>query len=57
MSPQFDSLAAFAVMGGHGAYVWGVYGVAAVVMTWLVVRPVRRRAQLLAALRRRRGGR
>ena len=56
MSPQFDSLAAFAVMGGHGAYVWGVYGVAAVVMTWLVVRPVRRRTQLLAALRRR-GGR
>lgn len=57
MSPQFDSLAEFAAMGGHGAYVWGVYGVAAVLMTWLVVRPLRRRAQLLAALRSRRESR
>lgn len=57
MSPEFDSLAEFAAMGGHGAYVWGVYGVAAVLMTWLVARPLRRRAQLLAALRSRRESR
>lgn len=51
MNPQFDSLAAFAAMGGHGAYVWAVYGVAAVVMTWLVARPLQRRARTLAELR------
>ncbi|MFZ5655363.1 MAG: heme exporter protein CcmD [Pseudomonadota bacterium] len=51
MRPQFHSLAEFVAMGGHGPYVWGVYGVAALVMVWLVARPLRRRARTLAELR------
>lgn len=44
-------------MGGHGPYVWGVYGAAVLVMVWLVVRPLRRQARTLAELRAaRRGG-
>lgn len=51
MSPQFHSLAEALAMGGHGVYVWTVYGVAALVMGALVVRPLLRHARLLAALR------
>ena len=60
MNPQFHSLAEFFAMGGHGVYVWAVYGVAALVMGALVVRPLRRHARTLAAVRAdrdRKGGR
>lgn len=36
---QFDSLAAFFAMGGHGPYVWAAYGMGLLVMAWLVIRP------------------
>lgn len=48
---QFQSLAEFLAMGGHATYVWGAYGVALVVMVWLVVRPLVRRASILNELR------
>jgi len=48
---QFHSLAELFAMGGHGVYVWAVYGVAALVMGALVVRPLRRHARTLAAVR------
>lgn len=48
---QFESLAEFFAMGGHATYVWGAYGVALVVMVWLVVRPLLRRASILNELR------
>lgn len=60
MNPQFHSFAEALAMGGHGVYVWAVYGVAVLVMGALVVRPLRRHARTLAAVRgapRRRGGR
>ncbi|GMU45308.1 MAG: hypothetical protein AMXMBFR26_00900 [Porticoccaceae bacterium] len=51
MNLQFHSLAELFAMGGHGVYVWAVYGVAALVMGALVVRPLRRHARALAAVR------
>ncbi|MBK6961426.1 MAG: heme exporter protein CcmD [Gammaproteobacteria bacterium] len=38
-------------MGGHGPYVWSAYGVALVVLVWLVVQPLRRRAAILKSVR------
>ena len=38
-------------MGGHGPYVWSAYGVAALVLVWLVVAPLRRCAALLGSVR------
>lgn len=42
---QFDSLAAFLAMEGHGVFVWSVYGVTLVVLVTLVVIPWRRNQQ------------
>ena len=52
MSPQFHSVAEFLAMGGHGPYVWSAYGVALVVLVWLVVQPLRRHAAILESVRR-----
>lgn len=49
---QFDSFTAFIDMGGHGPYVWSVYGVALSLMIWLVVRPLRRKRALLLQIER-----
>jgi heme exporter protein D len=51
LNPQFQSLAEFLAMGGHGPYVWSAYGIAAVVLAWLVARPLRRRAAILKSVR------
>ena len=54
---QFES---FLAMGGHGAFVWGAYGVCAVVLVALTLASLRRLRASEAALRRleqRRGGR
>lgn len=40
-------------MGGHGPYVWVSYGVAVLVLLWLVVAPVMQRRRLLADIARR----
>ncbi|WP_339338542.1 heme exporter protein CcmD [uncultured Oceanicoccus sp.] len=39
---QFDSLAAFMSMQGHGIFVWSVYAISLVVMVGLVVAPLRK---------------
>lgn len=45
MQFQFESLAAFWVMNGHGPYVWGAYAITAVVLSFLLVSPfLQRRA-------------
>jgi heme exporter protein D len=36
MTPQFESLAAFLAMGGHAPYVWGAWGLSALVILGLV---------------------
>lgn len=45
---QFDSLAEFIAMGGHGPYVWSVYAITTVVLVALVVAPLRRRRRFWA---------
>ena len=39
---QFDSLAAFISMQGHGIFVWSVYAISLLVMVGLVVAPLRK---------------
>ncbi|MFA7552866.1 MAG: heme exporter protein CcmD [Spongiibacteraceae bacterium] len=42
---QFDSFSALMAMGGHGIYVWLVYGISFVVLLGLLVAPLRRDQQ------------
>jgi heme exporter protein D len=44
---QFDSLAAALAMEGHGAYVWSVYLIAVLVVTFLLLGPVLRSRRIL----------
>jgi len=46
----FDSLQALLFMDGHGVYVWGAYAVTGLVITGILVAPVRRRRRLLRDL-------
>ena len=39
---QFDSLQAFIAMGGHGVFVWSVYGITVLVLTLLLLAPLRK---------------
>lgn len=56
MNFQFDSLAAFIDMAGHGPYVWLSYLFTVLVLVWLVASPLMRARRLRAALARRRQG-
>lgn len=44
------SLQDFFAMGGYAAYVWTSYALAAVVLAWNVIQPLRREKQVLRAL-------
>jgi heme exporter protein D len=44
------SLHEFFAMGGYAAYVWTSYALAAVVLAWNVIQPLRREKQVLRAL-------
>ena len=47
MAFQFDSVRDFLIMSGHGAFVWGAYGVSLLVLIYLVAGPLlRARARL-----------
>lgn len=50
---QFDNLSSFLTMGGHGVYVWTAYAVSLVVLSMLVVAPLRRSRKRLLELGRR----
>lgn len=52
MNFQFDSLYQFWYMNGHGPYVWASYGIAALVLVYLVAAPLWRKKRFL---RRERG--
>jgi heme exporter protein D len=43
MTFQFDSLANFMAMNGHGPFVWASYGITFVVLVYLLVSPVLQR--------------
>ena len=49
---QFESLADFAQMAGHGPYVWACYGITALALVYLVVAPIQKRKNLLKNLQR-----
>lgn len=44
------SLAEFFAMGGYAVYVWSSYALAAVVLVWNVVQPLRRERRLMQSL-------
>ena len=46
----FDSLQALLEMDGHGMFVWPAYLVTVLVVTWILVAPLRRRQRLLRQL-------
>lgn len=56
----FDSLDAVIYMDGHGAFVWSAYLIATLVVTAILVAPVRRKRKFLrqlgAELKRSEGG-
>ncbi|WP_105103836.1 heme exporter protein CcmD [Microbulbifer pacificus] len=52
MQFQFDDLASFLAMGGHGPYVWFSYGVTMAVMAALVLVPVLRQRKMREMFRR-----
>lgn len=49
---QFDSLAAFLAMDGHGAFIWLSYGITLLVLAWLVATPLIRARRVRAEIRR-----
>lgn len=49
---QFDSMAAFTAMGGHGFYIWLSYLVTTLIMAWLVANPLLRNRQLFKVVKR-----
>jgi heme exporter protein D len=52
MSIHWNSLADFLAMGGYGTYVWGSFGVTALIMLAEPILAVRRRKSLVARLQR-----
>lgn len=50
----FDSVQAFLAMGGHGPYVWAAYAISWSVLIALLVQPIRKRRQVLKAIKLRR---
>lgn len=44
MSPQFETVSAFFAMGGHGGFVWGAWGLSALVIGALSVHAIRAQA-------------
>ena len=46
-----DNVGSMLLMDGHGAYVWSAYLIALLVITAIVVVPVRRRRVFMAQLR------
>lgn len=52
MQFQFESLAAFWQMAGHGPYVWACYAIVLVCLVWVFYAPIRRRKQLFAQIER-----
>lgn len=41
MTFQFESLADFFTMSGHGFFVWFCYGITFIAIAWLIVSPLR----------------
>jgi len=46
----FDSLASALQMDGHGGYVWSAYIITVLVVSFLVILPIRKEKQLIRQL-------
>lgn len=46
MTFQFESVADFIAMSGHGPYVWACYGITLFIVVYLLLSPVRQSASL-----------
>ena len=46
----FDSLSAALLMDGHGGFVWSAYLITVLVMSFLVIRPIRKEKQFIRQL-------
>lgn len=46
MTFQFESVADFIAMSGHGPYVWACYGITLFIVVYLLLSPVRQSATL-----------
>jgi heme exporter protein D len=44
---QFDSISELLTMGGHGVFVWAVYAIAFVVLSSLLIAPLRKKRQFI----------
>ncbi len=51
MSFQFDSMADFLAMSGHGVYVWTAYGITVLVLVVLAFRPLLKQRRFLSIQR------
>jgi len=49
---QFESLASFIAMNGHGSFVWAAYGISFLVMSYLLVSPMLQRRQFFRQQKR-----
>ncbi len=47
----FETIDALIAMDGHGPYVWSAYAIALVVLSGLIIAPLRKKRQLLVELR------
>lgn len=47
MNFQFESLRDFALMNGHGPYVWAAYGISFAVLIYLVIAPLWRQRRFI----------
>jgi len=48
---SFETIQDFIAMGGHGPYVWSAWSIAAVVLAWNVIAPMRLRRRVVAEQR------
>lgn len=49
---QFNSVAEFLQMAGHGPYVWACYGITALALAYLAISPLLKRRALFSELAR-----
>lgn len=52
MKFQFESIADFITMSGHGPYVWACYAISLFVITYLLLSPLRQQAAQKRQLQR-----
>jgi heme exporter protein D len=52
MSFQFESVASFIAMNGHGSFVWAAYGITFAVLAYLLISPLLQQRQFFRTQKR-----